>query len=135
MAEIPGDEVIDLVDGRDGNVDGVGDIFTVKDAAVDVAVSEYGNLVGELELVERFDEVEAAGAIRFGDAFDLTLDHDRAARTVLRKFMLPPAYRQIAPERFSVVQICTDDGGFEIEAEFHLFRLVFIGLDRDKGHF
>lgn len=74
MAEIPGDEVIDLVIGREGDVDRVGDVLAVKDAAFDVAFCEDGDFLGEVELFERFDQVETAGTVRFCDSFELALD-------------------------------------------------------------
>ncbi len=93
VAEIPCDEIVDLVDGGDGDVDCVGDVFAVKDAALDIAFGEDRDFLGKIELLERLDEIETAGAVRFGDAFYLTLDEYRAEYAIFRKFMLPPADR------------------------------------------
>lgn len=73
MAEIPCDDVVNLVDRSESNVDGVGDIFAVKDAAVDVAVGEDRDLFGQFEMFERLDEVKIAGAMWFGHAFEFAL--------------------------------------------------------------
>ena len=45
MPEIPGDEVIDLVERRQRDVKGIGDELPVKDPARDVSLGEDGNLV------------------------------------------------------------------------------------------
>lgn len=119
MAEVPGDEVIDLVERGEGEVDGVGEVFAVKDAAFDVAFGEDGGLFDEFELLERADEIEIAGAMRFGDAFEFAMDKDRAARAVFVEFVLPPADSQVAAQRLAVVEIRSDYRGFEIEARFH----------------
>ena len=82
VAEVPGDEIIDLVDRRDGDVDGIGDVFAVKDAAFDVALGKYRDFLGKIELFERLNQIETSGAVRFGDAFELTLDEYRAKCTI-----------------------------------------------------
>ena len=112
VAEIPRDQIIDLVIRGDGDVDRVGDVFAVKDAAFDVALGEDGDLLGKVELFERFDKIKAAGAVWLGDAFQLTLDKNRAESTILRQFVLPPSDRQITTKRFAVVEICSDDRCF-----------------------
>src|SRR5437773_2574627 len=78
MAEIPGNQVIDLVERRHRHVYGVGDIFAVKNAAFDIAFRQDGDLFGQLKLLERLDQVEAAGAVGFGHPLKLTLDQYRA---------------------------------------------------------
>lgn len=82
VAEVPGDKVIDLVDRGDGEMDGVGDVFAAKDATVDIAVGEDRGFLGQVELVEGLDEIQITCAMRFGQAFEFSLDHDRAKRAV-----------------------------------------------------
>lgn len=57
MPEVPSYEIVDLVKRRRREVNRIGDIFAVKDAALDVPFSEYRDLLGDLDLFERFDEI------------------------------------------------------------------------------
>ena len=119
MAEIPRDKIVDLVKRGESDVDGVGDVFAVKDAAVDVAFGEDGDLFDKLELFERLYKVEIAAAMRFGHAFELALDEDRAARAIFRQLVLPPADGHIAAKGFAIVKIGADNGCFQVKAELH----------------
>ena len=119
MAEIPSDKIVDLVKRGESDVDGVGDVFAVKDAAVDIAFGEDGDLLDKLKLFERFNKIEVAAAVRFGHAFELTLNEDRTACTVFRHLVLPPADGHIAAERFAVIEIGTDNGCFQVKTELH----------------
>lgn len=74
MAEIPGDEVIELIDGGDGVMHGVREEAAVDDAAFDVAFGEDGGLFRDVELVRLLSEVEVAGAVRFGKMFEFAAD-------------------------------------------------------------
>lgn len=74
MAEIPRDDVVDLVKRGKGDVDGVGYVFAVKNAAVDIAFGEDRDFLGQLELFERFYQIEVTCAMRLMGAFELTLD-------------------------------------------------------------
>src|ERR1051325_206125 len=91
----------------------------MKDAARDVAFGQDGGLFRQLDLFERLDELEVAGAMRLGHALKLAPDEFLDDRTILRQLMFPPAYRQVAAKRLAVVPGRADDGGFEIEALLH----------------
>jgi hypothetical protein len=119
VAEVPCDEVVDLVKRGEGDVEGVGDVFAVKDAAFDIALGEDDDFLGDIELFERADQVEIACAVRLADAFELTLDEERREYAIFRKLVLPPADRHVAAEGVAVVEIGADDGGFDVEAELH----------------
>jgi hypothetical protein len=114
VAEIPGDEIIDLMKRGEGDVDGVGDVFSVKDPAFDIAFGENGDFFGELELLERLDQIQISGTVRLGDALKLTPDKYRAKSAVFGKFVFPPPNSHIPPERFAIIQVRADHGGFEI---------------------
>ena len=60
MTEVPCDEVVDLVKRSEGDMDGIGKIFSVEYPAFDVAFGEDRNLVGDFKFLERADEVEIA---------------------------------------------------------------------------
>ena len=46
MSEIPCDEIIDLVKRRQCDMYRIGDIFSVKNTTVDIALGEYRHLLG-----------------------------------------------------------------------------------------
>ena len=108
VAEVPGDEIVDLVKGGEGDVEGVGDVFAVKDAAFDIALGEDGDLFGDVELLERLYKIEVALTMRLADAFELALDKQRRVDSIFRQLMFPPADRHVAAERVAVVEIGTD---------------------------
>jgi len=114
MAEIPRDEIIDLVKRCKGHVNGIGNVLAVKDAALDIALGEDRDLLGEFELFERFDKVQIAAAVRLVYSFELTLDKDRAACTILGKLVLPPTDSHIAAKGLTVVEVGADDRGFNV---------------------
>ena len=72
---------------------GVGHKLAVKYAALDVALGQYRNLVGEVQLLERLDQVKASGTVGLRNALKFPSDQERCERTIFRKLMLPPAYR------------------------------------------
>jgi len=119
VAEIPGDEIVDAVERGDGVVDGVGDEFAVKEAAVDVGFGEDGGFVGEVELVEGAEQIEITGAMRLAHALEFAPHQYRAKGRVFAHFVFPPADREVAAKRFVVVEIGAEDGGFDVEAELH----------------
>ena len=97
----------------------VRNVFAVKNATVNIALGKDGDLLDEFELFERFDQIEAAGAVWLGDPLKFTLNKDGAKSPIFRQLMLPPANRQVTAKRFAVVEVCSDDGCFKIEAELH----------------
>ena len=100
-------------------MDGIRHVFAVKDAAFDVALSEDDGLFGDLKLLERLYQIEIALTVRLVDAFNLALDEERTARAIFIQLVLPPADRNITPERVAVVEIGADDGCFDIKAQLH----------------
>ena len=54
------------------------------------------------------------GAVGLGYAFEFALNKDRAKRPVFREFVLPPADRQVPPERFAIIKICADYGSLQV---------------------
>src|SRR5918997_3123529 len=102
-----------------GDVEGVADVLAVEDAARDVALGEDGDLVGQLDLFERRDELEVRLAVRLRHALKLPDDERRDDGAVLRHLVLPPPYRQVAPERLAVVEVGADDRGLQVDALLH----------------
>ena len=60
VAEIPSDEIVYLVKRGDRDMYGIGYVFAVKDAPIDIAFGEYRNFLGKVELLKGLDEVETA---------------------------------------------------------------------------
>src|SRR5215212_8408040 len=101
------------------DVEGVADVLAVEDAARDVALGEDGDLVRQLDLFERRDEFEVRPAVRLGHALKLADDERRDDGPVLRHLVLPPADREVAPERLAVVEVGADDRGLKVDALLH----------------
>ena len=45
---------------RDRDVNGIGHIFSLKDTSLDITLGEDRDLLGKLELFDRFDEIQTA---------------------------------------------------------------------------
>jgi len=114
MAKIPRDKIIDLVNGREGDMKGVGHELAVKDAAFDIALGKDRDFLGEVETLEGFYKVETPGTIRLRYALELTLNKNGSVRTIFGQLVLPPADRKIASKRLAVVEVCTHYRGFKI---------------------
>lgn len=112
VAKIPRDEIVDLVKRCERDMDGVGDVFSVKDAAIDITFGKNCDLICQLELFERFHEVQISTAVRLGHSLEFPLDKDRTASTIFRQFVFPPANSQISAKRLAVIEIGTDNGCF-----------------------
>jgi len=74
MAEVPGNEIVDLMDRREGNVKRVGHELAVKYSARDVALGEYRGLVCKLKPFERFNDLHVRRPVRFVDTLELAFD-------------------------------------------------------------
>src|SRR5436190_4720223 len=96
VPEIPGYEIIDLIEGRQGDMKRVSNILAVKDPASDVSIGQHCGLVGKLQRVERLDKFQITGAVRLVDAFEFPLHERRDKDAVLRQFVLEPTDRQVA---------------------------------------
>ena len=76
VPEVPGHEVIDLVERSEGDVEGVGDELAVKDPARDVTFRKNGDLFGKLKPFKRLQYFQIPGTVWFFEAFELALDED-----------------------------------------------------------
>jgi len=74
MAEVPGNEIVDLVDRGEGNVKRVGHELAVKYSARDVALGEYRGLVCKLKPFERFNDLHVRRPVRFVDTLELAFN-------------------------------------------------------------
>jgi hypothetical protein len=115
MAEVPRDEVVDLVKRRQGDVDRVGEKLSVDDAARDIALGKDRDLFGQFQFRQRVNEFEVTGAMRLRDMLEFAANERRGVRSVLAQFAFKPADGEVASERIVVVEICSDDRGFEVK--------------------
>lgn len=60
MPEIPCDQIIDLMERGQSDMNSIGKIFAVKDAARYVSVSEDSDLLIELKTGERFYQIQVS---------------------------------------------------------------------------
>lgn len=138
MAEIPRNDVVDLVKRGKSDMDGVGDVLAVEDAAVDIALSQDRDLLGDLKLFERLYQIQVAAPVRFFHSLDLTSNEDGTIGPVLGQFVFPPADREIAAKGLAIVEIGADDGRFQIKTLFHaeieLSTLVVLRFDGNEGY-
>ena len=119
VAEIPGHQIVHLVKGCEGDVEGIGDELSMKNPSFDIALGQYRDLLSDLELLEWADQAEITGAMRFGNAFELPLDQKGTVNLIFGELVLPPTNGQIAAKRITVVEIRSRHRGFEIEADLH----------------
>src|ERR1044072_2168809 len=105
----------------------------MEDATRDVPFREDGDLVRELYLFERRDELEVGTAVRLRHALQLPHDERGDDGAILRHLMLPPAYRQVAPERLAVIEVGADDRCLKIDALLHDCPDTIAGLPRKSS--
>src|SRR6185369_13426532 len=108
MTEVPRYQIIDLVNRRNRHVQGVGDVLAMKDAARDVTFREYRCFFSEIDLFEIADEFEIRSAMRFLHAREFRRDERRDHGAVVRHLVFPPADRQVAAKRLTVIEVSAD---------------------------
>lgn len=120
MSEVPGDKIVDLIEGSDRHMHGVRHKFAVKYPSRNVSFRQNSDLIHKIQVVHSSQQLQVTGTMRFVYAFDLASNKDRTARPILSELALEPSDSKIASERITVIQIRADHRSFEVEAEFHL---------------
>ena len=82
VPEIPRHQIVDLVKRGERDVNSVGEIFPVKNAAFDVAFCEYRHLFGYVELLKRAHEVQITRPVRLRDPLEFAFDQYRAKHAI-----------------------------------------------------
>src|SRR5690349_16773119 len=113
MAEVPGDQIIYLVKRSERNMQRIGDVLAMKDAARDIAFGENRRLIRQLDLFELTCEFQVTCAMRLGHALKLAQDERRDHSAVFRHFVFPPANRQVTTKWLAVIEVGADNRGFK----------------------
>ena len=116
VAEVPRDEIIDLVKRSQRHVNCVRNELSMKYPPRNISFRENGDLFGKIKAIEVFDYFEVTCAVRLVDTLQLTLNQDRTVNLVFREFVLKPTDGQIAAKRIAIVEIRSDDRCLKIKA-------------------
>ena len=105
MAEVPGHQIINLVKRRKGNVNRVGNVLAMENASGNISVGENCDFIRQLNLFEWSDEFKILTLMRFRNPFNFPSDEWRDHGTIIVHLVFPPANRQVATKRLTVVQV------------------------------
>src|ERR1043166_5058467 len=105
--------------GSNCDVQSISDVLTVKNSARDITLSENCRFVGQFNLLKILDEFQVRRSMWFRKPLELANDERRDHSSIFRQFVLPPANRQVATERLTIIEIGSDDRSFEVSALLH----------------
>src|SRR5690606_2521161 len=119
VAEVPGYEIVDLVERCKSHVHGIGEKLSVKDAPRDITLRKDRHLLGEFKLGKCVDKLQVSSTVRFRNVLQFAADKRRGVRCVLAKLAFEPADSEVASKWIVVIEIRSYYGCLEVECEFH----------------
>src|SRR6185436_7233702 len=99
----------DFVKRSNRHMQSISNVLAMKDAPRHVTFGKYRRLFGQFDLLETFDEFQVRRTMRLTHSIKFTDYERRNYRAILGQFVLPPAHGQVAPKRFAIVEIGSDD--------------------------
>src|SRR5262245_10882743 len=119
VTKIPCYEHVRLIHTGQGDMQRITNVLAVKYSTRDVSLGKNCSLLADLVLRQIAHEVQVGCSSRLARSFQLP-DHEwRDVGRIIGQLMLPPANRQIAPERLAIVQIGSNNRSLEINALLH----------------
>src|SRR5262249_61952376 len=97
----------------------IGQVLAMKYPTRNISVGQNRRFLADLELRHIADQIQVSRPPRLLGAFELSDNQRRNVRRIISELVLPPAYGQVAPERFAVVQIRADHRSLEVQTLLH----------------